>query len=355
MSAGVRLQRATLEAFAEALFVAAGLEPGKATTMARVLVEGDLLGHDTHGLALAPRYLEEIGSGSMASSGTWETLRDTGPCITWDGRRLPGVWLVDEALTLALERAARYGSATVVIRNSHHIACLASYLQRATDRGCMAILASSDPSQASVAPFGGTRAVFTPNPIAAGIPTGGVPMLIDVSSSITTNNMAARLTKEQRAYPTACLLDAQGAASSDPAVLKAGGTILPAGGLDHGHKGYGWALLIEALTQGLGGFGRADGVRGWGASVFLQVLDPGAFAGAQAFERQTGWLADACANNPPRPGVGAVRVPGAAGLRHKDEALQQGVSLRASIASDLQAWAQRLGVAAPPELQLRKA
>ena len=57
------------------------------------------------------------------------------------------------------------------------------------------------------------------------------------------------------------------------------GTILPAGGLDHGHKGYGLALMVEALTMGLGGFGRAEPAEGWGASVFVQLLDPDAFAG----------------------------------------------------------------------------
>ena len=38
-----------------------------------------------------------------------------------------------------------YGTATVVIRRSHHIGCLAAFLQQATDRGMMLIVASSDP------------------------------------------------------------------------------------------------------------------------------------------------------------------------------------------------------------------
>ncbi len=46
-----------LIAFAAALFRSAGLEDEKARTVAEVLVEGDLLGHTTHGLALAAPYL----------------------------------------------------------------------------------------------------------------------------------------------------------------------------------------------------------------------------------------------------------------------------------------------------------
>ena len=43
---------------------------------------------------------------------------------------------------------ATHGTGTVVIRRSHHIACLAAYLKRATDRGAMALIHCSDPSSA---------------------------------------------------------------------------------------------------------------------------------------------------------------------------------------------------------------
>jgi hypothetical protein len=43
------------------------------------------------------------------------------------------------------------------------------------------------------------------------------------------------------------------------------------------------ALLIEALTGGLAGFGRADPGDGWGATVFVQVVDPAAFGGSDDF------------------------------------------------------------------------
>jgi L-lactate dehydrogenase len=43
--------------FVTRLFEAAGLDADKASTVAEVLTEADLMGHTTHGLALAPRYL----------------------------------------------------------------------------------------------------------------------------------------------------------------------------------------------------------------------------------------------------------------------------------------------------------
>jgi L-lactate dehydrogenase len=77
----------------------------------------------------------------------------------WDGHRLPGPWLTLRALDAAATMAAAHGTGTVVIRRAHHIACLASYLLRATERGLVAIVQSSDPIVAAVVPHGDGQAV----------------------------------------------------------------------------------------------------------------------------------------------------------------------------------------------------
>ncbi len=349
MEAPAAYHAADLVRFARDLFTAAGCDGDKPAVMAELLVEADLLGHTTHGLQLCAPYLAELDAGRMRRTGEPAVVADHGAALTWDGRRLPGVWLTAKAIDLAVARARAGGLAAVTIRRSHHIACLAAFLQRATDHGMMAVVASSDPDDASVAPFGGTRAVFTPDPIAVGIPTDGDPILIDMSASITTNGLTGRLRKEGRRYPGAWAMDAHGRATDDPNVLFADppGTLLPVGGKEYGHKGYGLALMIEALTQGLAGFGRADPGEGWGAGVFVLVLDPAGFAGAHAFRRQTTWLAAACRNNPPAPGVERVRLPGEQGLTRKRRAQAEGVPLYPGILDSLRPWAEKLGVRLP--------
>ena len=345
-----RYRTADLIHYTTALFAAAGCDGDKPRIITAGLVEADLLGHTTHGLQLAPAYLAELASGGMTAQGEPHILAERRAAITWDGRRLPGVWLTAKAVDLAVERAIECGTATVVIRNSHHIGCLAAFLQRATDRGMMIVIASSDPAGASVAPFGGRTPVFTPDPLAVGIPTDGDPILIDISASITTNGLAGRLRKEGQRFPGEWALDAAGTPTDDPGALYADppGTLLPTGGRDHGHKGYALALMIEALTQGLGGFGRADAPTGWGASVFVQIHDPAAFGGLDAFRKQTGWLAEACRNSPAVPGGEPVRLPGERGLANKRRALTEGVSLYPGILEALAPHARKLGVAELP-------
>jgi LDH2 family malate/lactate/ureidoglycolate dehydrogenase len=326
------------------------LPSDRAAVVADILVEGDLMGHTTHGLQLLASYLKELEQGGMAVSGEPKVLQDRGAAVTWDGEYLPGPWLVVRAMELAFERiAGAHPVVTVVIRRSHHIACLQAYLKRATDHGHVILLMSSDPSCGSVTPHGGCTPLYTPNPIAAGFPTDGEPILIDISTSTTTNGMTQRLSDAGQRLSHDWLIDNQGRRSSDPAVLFTDppGAILPLGGLESGHKGFALGLLVEALTASLGGFGRADVPKRWGASVFLQIVDPAAFGGLANFKRESGWLAAACRNAAGLPGGSGVRLPGQRGLAMRREYLANGVELAATIMPLLEPWAGKLGVALP--------
>jgi len=329
------------------LLEAAGAEPSIARCVARALLEADLLGHDTHGLALLGAYIDELRAGRMRGAGQAEVLREKAAVALWDGHRLAGPWLVEQALSWALERAKQHGAAHVVVRRSHHIAALAAYLEAPARAGFVVHLCCSDPNTASVAPFGGTSPVITPNPMAWAWPAHPDPVMIDVSASITTNGMSARLSSSAQPaqQPHAWWLDAAGMPSQDPRVLQAKppGSILPLGGLEAGHKGFGLGLMVEAITAGLGAHGRADPPEGWGASLHLQVLDPEAFGGLQAFERQMNHLAAQCRASPSPSGKAAVRLPGERGLQRKRQQLLEGVELHPSILPGLDRCAQSLG------------
>ena len=117
-----RFDASGLIAFAETLFAKAGLEPAKAAAVATYLVEADLMGHTTHGLALAGWYLQSIVDGVMTQTGDPEVVSDRGAAVCWRGRRLPGAWLTSEAVKLAADRALAHGTCTVAIGDSHQSA-----------------------------------------------------------------------------------------------------------------------------------------------------------------------------------------------------------------------------------------
>jgi L-lactate dehydrogenase len=350
-----RYDAEALRAYAIDLLRAAGADAFVAHDVADVLLDGDLMGHTTHGLALLAGYLGQLADGGMRGSGEPAIVAQSDAAQTWDGGRLPGQWLTLRALDAARAMANAHGTGTIAIRRSHHIGCLAAYAKRAADAGVMALVYCSDPSGASVAPFGAVTPVFTPNPLAAGIPTSRDPILLDVSASYTTNGMTTRLAQAGELLPHPWVQDAQGNPTRDPAVLfgDAKGTLLPLGGLEAGHMGFALALLIEALTAGLAGHGRADPSEGWGATVFVQVLDPARFGGLAAFTRQMDWLVRACHDATPRRDGAPVRLPGERALQCYREQRAGGVALHPSIMPSLAPWAHKFGVAPLAPLTLR--
>ncbi|MBK4216005.1 Ldh family oxidoreductase [Paracoccus caeni] len=346
-----RFARADLLSFAETLLTRAGMEPDKAAVTAEVLIEGDMIGHETHGLQLMHWYLECLADGSLNGVGSYEVVSDRGAAFVWDGRLLPGAWLLDRAMDQAMERARDHGIVAAAIRNCHHTCALSAYLRKATDRGLIAQLSVSNPAAARVAPYGGTKPVLTPNPIAMGFPTTNDPVIVDVSASITTTTMTQLLAKKGERYPEAWGLTADGQPTDNPRdITERGGTMMPLGGALKGHKGYGLALMVDLLGQGLSGKGRANTTAPGplAQSAFLQVIDPAFFAGLDAFTEQSDWLAEACRSNPPAPwNNGPVRVPGDSATRKRRAALEQGVPVADSDLERMAKHAARLQVALP--------
>lgn len=339
-----RIDAMALRANAAGMLTAAGMEREMADIVAEVLVEADLIGHRTHGVGLLPWYLDALGNGEMIGRGEATVVADRGACLTWNGNGLPGPWLVTRAFDTASERTAEFGVVTVAISRAHHTGALAAYLRKVTERGLVAHISCSTASTMRMAPFGGTLPMMTPNPQAYGFPTDGDPILIDISSSITTTTHTRQLAERGERFPEAWALTAKGEPTDDPQeVTERGGTLMPLGGARKGHKGFSLALAIEALGQGLSGHGRAEAPQGMVLSVFLQVIDPAAFAGREAFIREASHLAEACRRNPPAPGVAKVRVPGDNAAVSRRQALEMGVALDEAIHARLRQKASDIG------------
>jgi L-lactate dehydrogenase len=314
------------------------------------MVLTDMMGRRTHGLAMAPLYLAEIRKGTMRVTGAPTVVKDTGATMVWDGDYLPGLWLVNEAIDVAMPRAEESGVATVAIRKSHHIGCLAALVKQAADKGFVAIIANSDPSGRRVAPYGGTEALFTPNPFAVGYPIADHPVLVDMCASITTTSMTRQKFAAGELFEHPWLLDANGVPTRDPAVLENAqppGSIQLMGGQEYGHKGFGLALMIEALSQGLSGHGRRDAPKRWGGNVFLQVIDPELFAGREAFLAQMDFLSERSRANRPIRAEQPVRVPGDAAARGIAQAGDKGIRYDAAVWQALAPWTAKLAVASP--------
>ncbi len=348
--ASPRLRTEQFEGFAQALLQRVGMDEDKARTTARLLVLTDTMGRRTHGLAIMPLYLAEIDKGLMTLTGEPQVVKDNGVTAVWDADYLPGLWTVNKAIEVAIPRARQYGMAAIAIRKSHHIGCLAALCKQAADQGLVAHISNSDPAGHRVAPYGGTEALLTPNPWAVGYPGAEHPVLVDICASITTTSMTRQKHAAGELFEHPWLLDAQGQPTRDPAVLEHAdpqGSLQLLGGQEYGHKGFGLALAVEALSQGLSGYGRLDAPTRWGGNTFLQITDPEAFAGAEAFTQQMDYLSDRCRSNRPIHADRPVRMPGDQAALGIAQAAKDGLMYDAPAWQALSGWAGKLGVALP--------
>ncbi len=345
----LRFAAEALCGFAIDCLTARGLAPELAQKVAEILVEGDLMGHDTHGLALLPAYLAALESGGMRANGQPKVIADRPAAAVWDGDFLPGPWLLSEGFRLGIERARESGTFTLSIARSHHTASLAAYLRPVVEAGMIGMIAVSDPTESCVLPFGGTAPLLSTNPLAWGFPGQKQPVLVDISTSMTTNGMVKRRAAAGELFSEACLADAHGQPSRDPAVRFGNppGSILPLGGMSSGHKGTALGIVAEALTHGLSGNGRGPRPKGWQSNVLLQVLDPEAFGGLGAFGAELDHLAGAIRANPPADPARPTRVPGDQALARRAERLIAGVPLAASILNGLDDCARALSLPLP--------
>ncbi|WGF88124.1 Ldh family oxidoreductase [Marinivivus vitaminiproducens] len=308
------------------------------------------MAHRTHGLAMLPLYLQRIEAGLIKPVGDIAVVNETPATLSWQAHRLPGPFVMNEALTVLFEKLRTSPVVTATIANCSHIGSLQTYLHAVGERKLLGLMMVTDPGAVSVAPFGAAEAVLTSNPIAAAIPTQGDPILVDQSTSLVSNARVQSAAPGEL-LPGEWLLDAQGRPSRDPSVLlqSPSGTLMPLGGSDFGYQGFGFMLMCEAFALALSGHGRREPKTRGAQGVFLQLIDPAAFAGAEETLAETSYIADRCVGARPAEGSAGVRLPGQRALSEMRRQLRDGLEISPPVWERLLAISTRFGVPPPSE------
>lgn len=331
-------------------FEGCGLSFEWSTIMGRTLLVSDLMGHTTHGLQLLWPYINQLKESLMTAEGEPTTIRESATSITWNGNFLPGPVLVEKGIDIGLDRTEVHPVFTMAIQESHHIACLAAYLERVTAQNKIILLVSSDPANRTVAPYGGLTGTYSPDPLAYGLPTHGDPILFDSSASTVANGQILQKHAQGEKFDGKWLMTADGSPTDDPGSFfaKEPATVLPLGGLSLGFKGFGYGILMEALTSGLAGSGRRNNKGRWTSSIFIQIINPTYFGGREAFLDEMQHFVDAAKESRPHPQFQGVRMPGERGLALKRKQMAEGITLHPQVIKSIEKTAELLGI--PPVL-----
>ncbi len=193
------------------------------------------------------------------------------------------------------------------------------YVLMAAEAGCIGFACTN--FVPLMAPPGGRTPVLGTNPLAYGLPAGrGAPIVLDVATTVVARQKVVVAAKRGEPLPEGLVLDRDGGPLTDPRrFLEEGGLLAPLGTPHAAHKGFGLALLVDALGGVLSGGAFAQGVADGAPGSFLWALDVEAFMPRAQFEARVDALVDEVKGGERVDGVDELLVPGERGARRHRE------------------------------------
>jgi len=312
---------AELETLVARHMTTANVSEANAAAIARALVLAEIDGLKGHGLSRIDSYAQQARTGKAVGTAA--------PILT---RTKPGALMVDvchgfaysalELATGALPAMAKEcGIAAAGFVRSHHAGALGQAAERLADAGILALMFANTPH--AMTAWGGRRPLFGTNPIAFAAPRRDAPpVVVDLALSEVARGKILAAAQKGETIPTGWAKDAFGLPTTDAtAALK--GTIEPAGGA----KGAALAFMVEVLAASLVGanqsFEASSFFDGEGpppaVGQFIIAIDPGSFAGSDAFADKLETLASAI------DGDEGTRLPGSRKADLRAIAAREGV------------------------------
>src|SRR5260221_1879745 len=219
-----------------AIMQGGGSNPDEARTIARRLVDSNLVGHDSHGVLRVGKYLEWVREGWLKPNTPPTIVFDSDTIAIIDGNRGFGQVTGEFATKLGSEKAAKKGIAMVGLRNCGHLGRLGDWAEMAAAAGQVSLHFLNTSGAQRVAPFGGGDRRLSTNPMAIGVPLeGGDPAILDITTStVAEGKLMVALNKGEQ-VPEGWIVDKHGQPTTDPREVYDGGALLTIGA----HKGSG--------------------------------------------------------------------------------------------------------------------
>jgi uncharacterized oxidoreductase len=333
---------ARLATLVAAIMRGAGCSPDEAKTVARRLVDSNLVGHDSHGVLRVSRYLDWIRDGTLRPNTAPTVVFDSATIAIVDGNRGFGQVTGEFATKLGIAKASEMGIAMIGLKNCGHLGRVGDWADMAAAAGQVSLHFLNTSGAQRVAPFGGADRRLSTNPIAIGVPVEGAdPVVLDVTTStVAEGKLMVALNKGEQ-VPAGWIIDKDGAPTTDPKEFYDGGALLTVGA----HKGSGLSMVTDLLAGAVSTGKSSDAgdpiLRNNMLSIYIAptIYDPDGGVAREA-RRFVDFVKS---STPAKPGE-PVLAPGEIERRNRASRLVDGVSLDAKTWSDLVAAAASVGI-----------
>jgi ureidoglycolate dehydrogenase (NAD+) len=241
VSKSVLVDSIYIQKFVQACFVKAGLKEEDAALVARSLVESNLRGIDSHGVARLPHYLNRIRHGSIKPQPNIQVHKHAAALARVDGDHGMGQLAMQRATEEAILLARESGAGWVAVENSTHCGALAFYGLEIAKANMIAIVFTH--SDSMVVPYAAKHAFCGTNPLCFAMPgENGADLCLDMATSIVPWNTISNAAIEEISIPDDWAVDAAGNPTTNPKEVRG---VHPFGK----HKGSALGLMVDVFCS----------------------------------------------------------------------------------------------------------
>ena len=328
-------------------FVAVGMPPLDADTVATLMAEAEQQGSDGHGaIRLAP-YLKRIQAGGINLRPNIRVVEERAATALIDGDNAMGQLVMTKACELAAEKARVAGIGWVGARLSNHAGPASVYARKALAQDMIGLYFAVGNAN-HLPPWGGLDMLLSTNPIAVAVPTlNEVPVLLDMATTVAAYGKVKAKAQRGELMPEGWMIDREGKPLLDPNRASEG-FLLPIGG----YKGYGLSLIVGLLAGSLNSaaMGRevidfnADFKSTTNTGQAIVMIDLKAFGDVSAFKQRVDVVVRDLRSSQRMPGVERIWLPGEQSDVKRKAAVRDGLVLPASLRKALDDVAQQLNI-----------
>jgi LDH2 family malate/lactate/ureidoglycolate dehydrogenase len=347
-----------LRAFTENIFLSIGCSKAHAALAVDVLLLSDMRGIDSHGVARLSGYVRLWEKGRVNPKPNIRIVHETPTTATVDGDAGLGLVVAPFAMQVAIEKAEKYGSGWVSVRNSNHFGIAGYHALMAVERDMIGFAMTN--ASPLVAPTFSNEPMLGTNPMCYAFPAGKYPpLIVDMATSAAANGKLEIAQRSGKQVPEGWIQDGRGNYTTDPHALKSGGSLLPLGSdREHGsHKGFGLSATVDILSAVLSGANYGPWVPpfvafleppanpvGQGIGHFLGAMRVDGFRPVNEFKDSLdNWIRRFKSAKTIDPAQRVI-IPGEPELEAEQDRRQNGIPLVDAVAHDLNVLAERFGL-----------
>ena len=333
----MRIRIKPLNMLMEEIFNKAGCYKNESRKIAKYLIEGNLTGHDSHGVSRTSRYIAGLKNGTIKANVKPIIEVDKFNYCVVDGDGGFGQIVGPFACNIGIKKAKKYGNSFISIKNSFHLGRIGDFAEMVAEKNIISIhFVNSSGLGILVAPFGSYQQRFSTNPFAAGVPIKNKkPFILDFATSYVSEGKIYVANQGGKPLPPGSLVDGKGKNSSDPYVIYGTRDPVPLKRTGKGaiktmgdHKGSGLAFLCELLAGALTGSGMTkEGQKAFRNGMFSIYINPSSFINSKYYEKEISQYIKFFKSAAPIDKNNKVLIPGEPENKNRKDRIKNGIPL----------------------------